>query len=354
MKRGFGSDNHSGISPEVLQALAEANTGHALAYGDDECTLRLQSLFKEVFGPRAEVYPVFNGTGANVLCIDTLCRSHEAVVCAETAHINVDECGAPQRIVGCRLLTVPTPDGKLTPDLVATRLHGFGFEHHSQPRAVSISQPTELGTLYTPDEIRALADQAHRHGMYLHLDGARLANAAAALGTTFRALTTDLGVDILSFGGTKNGLLMGESCVVLNPALCTDRPSSLSASTPQLRYRRKQMAQLCSKMRFLSVQLETYLATDLWQRNAAHSNRMAQLLRSAVEGLPGLRVVYPVQANSVFVQLPTAVWKRLQRRYFFYEWDEAADIVRWMCSFDTTESDIQSFVQALKEELCRK
>lgn len=354
MQRGFGSDNHSGISPEVLQAIATANTGHALAYGDDEYTLRLHTLFKEVFGQQAEVYPVFNGTGANVLCIDTLCRSHEAVICAETAHINVDECGAPQRIVGCRLLTVPTPDGKLTPDLVATRLHGFGFEHHSQPRAVSISQPTELGTLYTPSEIRALADQAHSHGLYLHLDGARLANAAVALGTTFRALTTDLGVDILSFGGTKNGLLMGECCVILNPALSTTADTPTASPTLLLRYRRKQMAQLCSKMRFLSVQLEAYLSTDLWQRNAAHSNRMAQCLKTEVEGLPNLKIVYPVQSNSVFAQLPTAVWQRLQQRYFFYAWDEAADIVRWMCSFDTTEADIQAFVQALKEELCKK
>ena len=340
MKRGFGSDNHSGVSPEILDAIASANSAHALAYGDDEYTQRLEALFRDTFGPQARVYLVFNGTGANVLCIDAMCRSHEAVVCAETAHINVDECGAPQRVVGCRLLTVDTPDGKLTPELVRSRLHGFGFEHHSQPKAISISQPTELGTLYTLEEIKALADLAHSYNMYLHVDGARLANAAVALGCTFKEMTTDLGVDALSFGGTKNGLLMGESCVLLNPALDTD-----------MKYRRKQMTQLCSKMRFLAAQFEAYLTTGLWRCNAEHSNRMAQLLRSEVEKVEGVKVMYPVQVNSVFAQLPTEVWHRLQQRYFFYDWDEANDVVRWMCSFDTTEEDIYDFVAALKEEL---
>ncbi len=233
MKRGFGSDNHSGFSPEVLEVLSRANEDHAMAYGDDEVTARLEGLIRETFGAEARIYLVFNGTGANVLSIDAMCRSHEAVVCAETAHINVDECGAPQRVVGCRLLTVDTPDGKLTPDLVKTHLHGFGFEHHSQPKAISISQPTELGTLYTLEEIKSLADLAHEYNMYLHVDGARLANAAVALGCSFKEMTTDCGVDALSFGGTKNGLLMGESCVLLNPKLDMD-----------MKYRRKQMTQL--------------------------------------------------------------------------------------------------------------
>ena len=343
MKRGFGSDNHSGFSPEVLEALQAANSGHDLAYGDDELTVRLRGAIKDTFGQQAEVYPVFNGTGANVLCIDAMCRSHEAVVCAETAHINVDECGAPQRVVGCRLLTVDTPDGKLTPDLVRTRLHGFGFEHHSQPKAISISQPTELGTLYTLQEIQALAALAHGHGMYLHVDGARLANAAVALGCTFRQMTTDCGVDALSLGGTKNGLIMGECCVLINPALDVD-----------MKYRRKQMTQLGSKMRFVSAQMLCYLESGMWKRNAEHSNRMAQLLRKEVERIEGVSIVYPVQANSVFAQLPREVWHRLQQRYFFYDWDEDRDVVRWMCSFDTQESDIEGFVNALKEELCRQ
>lgn len=340
MKRGFGSDNHSGISPEILQAIADANVDHALAYGDDEWCLRAEELFRHHFGPQAKVYFVFNGTGANVLNIDAMCRSHHAVVCAETAHINVDECGAPQRVVGCRLLTVDTPDGKLTPELVRTRLHGFGFEHHSQPRAISISQPTELGTLYSLDEIRSLADLAHEHGMYLHVDGARLANAAVALGCSFKAMTTDLGVDCLSFGGTKNGMLMGESAVLLNPALDVD-----------MRYRRKQMTQLCSKMRFMAAQFEAYLNTGLWRRNAEHSNRMAQLLLSELQGIDGIRVMYPVQVNSVFVQLPAEVWRQLQQEYFFYDWDEVNDVVRWMCSFDTTEDDILRFTAALRRLL---
>jgi threonine aldolase len=348
MKRGFGSDNHSGASPEVLKAIAEANVDHALAYGDDEYCARVGELFKQTFGEQASVYLVFNGTGANVLNIDAMCRSHNAVVCAETAHINVDECGAPQRIVGCRLLTVSTPDGKLTPELVKNQLHGFGFEHHSQPRAISISQPTELGTLYTIDELKALADLAHSYDMYLHVDGARLANAAVALGCTFRQMTTDCGVDCLSFGGTKNGLLMGESAVILNPKLDVE-----------LKYRRKQMAQLCSKMRFMAVQFEAYLNGErrtengelvpLWRSNAEHSNRMAQLLYRELQGVPQVKVMYPVQVNSVFAQLPREVWTALQQEYFFYDWDEAENVVRWMCSFDTTEEDIHNFVAALRK-----
>lgn len=348
MKRGFGSDNHSGASPEVLKAIAEANEDHALAYGDDEYCARVGELFKQTFGEQASAYLVFNGTGANVLNIDAMCRSHNAVVCAETAHINVDECGAPQRIVGCRLLTVPTPDGKLTPELVKTQLHGFGFEHHSQPRAISISQPTELGTLYTIDELKALADLAHSYDMYLHVDGARLANAAVALGCTFRQMTTDCGVDCLSFGGTKNGLLMGESAVILNPKLDVE-----------LKYRRKQMAQLCSKMRFMAVQFEAYLNGErrtengelapLWRSNAEHSNRMAQLLYRELQDVPQVKVMYPVQVNSVFAQLPREVWTALQQEYFFYDWDEAENVVRWMCSFDTTEEDIHNFVAALRK-----
>ena len=340
MKRGFGSDNHSGISPEIMEAIASANVDHALAYGDDEYCEKAVQLLRQEFGAQSNVYFVFNGTGANVLNIDAMCRSHHAVVCAETAHINVDECGAPQRIVGCRLLTVPTPDGKLTPELVKTQLHGFGFEHHSQPRAISITQPTELGTLYTLDEIRALADLAHSHDMYLHMDGARLANAAVALGCTFRQMTTDLGVDCLSFGGTKNGMMIGESAIILNPALDVE-----------LKYRRKQMAQLSSKMRFMAAQFEAYLSTGVWRRNAEHSNRMAQMLCQSLREVPQAKVVYPVQANSVFVQLPNKVWNALLDDYFFYLWDEATDVVRWMCSFDTTEEDIHNLVQALKKRL---
>ncbi|MBQ0128285.1 MAG: low specificity L-threonine aldolase [bacterium] len=338
MKRGFGSDNHSGICPEVLEAIARVNQEHALAYGDDEYCAATEKRFKQYFGEQANVYFAFNGTGCNTLCIDAMTRSHHAVVCAETAHINVDECGAPSRIVGCRLLTVPTPDGKLTPELVKTQLHGFGFEHHSQPKVISITQPTELGTLYTIDEIKVLVALAHEYGMYVHVDGARLGNAAVALNCTFREMTTDLGVDAVSFGGTKNGLMMGEAVVLLNHELADG-----------FKYRRKQAMQLCSKMRFIAAQFDAYFENDLWRRNAEHSNRMAQLLYNKVKDIQGVKVMYPVQANGVFAQLPRKVWKELQNHYFFYDWDEDADVVRWMCAFDTTEQDILDFVTVLKQ-----
>ena len=340
MKRGFGSDNHSGVHPDVLKAIAEVNVDHAMAYGEDEYSAKVEQLFKQYFGTDASVYFAFNGTGANVLCLDAMTRSHHAVVCADTAHIHVDECGAPQRITGAKLLTIKTPDGKLTPELVKTQLHGFGFQHHSQPKVISIAQPTELGTLYTLNEIKALADLAHQYNMYLHIDGARFANAAVALGCTFKQMTTDLGVDALSFGGTKNGLMIGEAVVLLNPKLNED-----------FLYRRKQAMQLCSKMRFIAAQFKAYFTGDLWKRNAEHSNAMARQLYDAIKDEKGLDVVYPVQANGVFVRLPREVWTRLQEKYFFYDWDEDDNVVRFMCSFDTTAEDIDLFALTLKKLL---
>ena len=340
MKRGFGSDNHSGVHPDVLKAIAEVNVDHAMAYGEDEYSAKVEQLFKQYFGTDASVYFAFNGTGANVLCLDAMTSSHHAVVCADTAHIHVDECGAPQRITGAKLLTIKTPDGKLTPELVKTQLHGFGFQHHSQPKVISIAQPTELGTLYTLNEIKALADLAHQYNMYLHIDGARFANAAVALGCTFKQMTTDLGVDALSFGGTKNGLMIGEAVVLLNPKLNED-----------FLYRRKQAMQLCSKMRFIAAQFKAYFTDDLWKRNAEHSNAMARQLYNAIKDEKGLDVVYPVQANGVFVRLPRQVWTELQKHYFFYDWDEDDNVVRFMCSFDTTAEDIDLFAHTLKELL---
>lgn len=340
MKRGFGSDNHSGVHPDVLKAIAEVNVDHAMAYGEDEYSAKVEQLFKQYFGTDASVYFAFNGTGANVLCLDAMTRSHHAVVCADTAHIHVDECGAPQRITGAKLLTIKTPDGKLTPELVKTQLHGFGFQHHSQPKVISIAQPTELGTLYTLNEIKALVDLAHQYNMYLHIDGARFANAAVALGCTFKQMTTDLGVDALSFGGTKNGLMIGEAVVLLNPKLNED-----------FLYRRKQAMQLCSKMRFIAAQFKAYFTDDLWKRNAEHSNAMARQLYNAIKDEKGLDVVYPVQANGVFVRLPREVWTRLQEKYFFYDWDEDDNVVRFMCSFDTTAEDIDLFALTLKKLL---
>lgn len=337
MKRGFGSDNHSGVHPNVLKAIADVNVEHAMAYGEDEYSDEVVGIFKQYFGSRAEVYFAFNGTGANVLCLDAMTRSHHAVVCADTAHIHVDECGAPQRITGAKLLTVKTPDGKLTPELVKTQLHGFGFQHHSQPKVISIAQPTELGTLYTLEEIKSLADLAHSYNMYLHIDGARFANAAVALGCTFRQMTTDLGVDALSFGGTKNGLMIGEAVVLLNPKLNED-----------FLYRRKQAMQLCSKMRFIAAQFKAYFEGELWKENAAHSNAMAKMLYNEIKDLKGVEVVYPVEVNGVFVRLKREVWTELQKKYFFYDWDEDDNVVRFMCSFDTTKDDIFSFVSTLK------
>src|SRR3954469_5131431 len=338
--RGFASDNHAGALPEVLDAVARANSGHAVSYGGDECTARVEELFRREFGPEARTALVFNGTGANVVGLQALCRPFEAVVCASTSHLNVDECGAPERVAGLKLLAVDTPDGKLTPDLVAPRLVRFGDEHAVQPRVVSITQSTELGTLYTPDEIRALADQAHSHGMLLHVDGARLANAAAALGTSLSALTTDVGVDALSFGGTKNGLLFGEAVVFLRAGL-----------GDEVAFLRKQSMQLASKMRFLAAQFEVLLTDSLWLRPAAHANAMAARLAAALADVDGVEITQRVQANAVFAVAPPAVTAELQNRWHFYVWNEETGEVRWMCSWDTTEEDVAAFAADLRSAL---
>jgi threonine aldolase len=338
--RGFASDNYAGAHPEVLTALALANGGHQVSYGGDAYTAHLQEIFRRHFGPAAEVFPVFNGTGANVTALQAVTERWGGVICAESAHINTDECGAPERIGGLKLLTVPTPDGKLTPELIDRQAYGFADEHRAQPQVVSITQTTELGTCYTVEEIRAICDHAHERGMAVHLDGARIANAAASLDLPPARFTTEAGVDILSFGGTKNGLLFGECVVVLSP----ERVRGLL-------YLRKSAMQLASKMRFVSVQFEALLAGDLWLRSARHANAMARRLEQAVRGINGVRVMRPVQANAVFAVLPREVSERLQKRFRFYFWDEATGEVRWMCAFDTTEQDVDSFAAAISEEL---
>lgn len=340
--RGFASDNYAGAHPEVLAALALANGGHQIAYGEDEYTEHLQRVMHSHFGPTAEAFPVFNGTGANVTALQALTDRWGAVICAETAHINVDEGGAPERMGGLKLLTVPTPDGKLTPELIDRQAWGWEDEHRAMPQVVSITQNTELGTVYTPDEIRAIVGHAHERGMKVHLDGARIANAAASLDVPMRAFTNAVGVDVISYGGTKNGMLFGEAVVVLNPD-----------AVSHMKHLRKLSMQLASKMRFVSVQLEALLARDLWLRNARHSNAMAQRLAEGVRGVDGVTILHPVQANAVFARLPHDVGERLQKRFRFYFWDEAAGDVRWMCSFDTAEDDVDTFVQALKEEMAR-
>jgi threonine aldolase len=333
--RGFGSDNHAGILPEVLAAIAAANEGHAPSYGHDELTASVEARFKEVFGDAAHAFLVFNGTGANVLALRALLRPWEGVVCAETAHLNSDEGGAPEALAGIKLLAVPTPDGKLTPELVRPRLVRFGDEHAVQPRVLSISQSTELGTVYSPDEIRALADLAHDEGLLVHVDGARLTNAAAALDVPLSALTTDAGVDAVSFGGTKAGMLAGEAVVLLRVGG--------SDSVDAMPYLRKQSMQLASKMRFLAAQFDALLRDELWRRAAGHANAMAARLAAAVRDVPGVALTQPVQANAVFAILPREVAERVRERWFFYTWDEATGEVRWMCSWDTTEADVDAF-----------
>jgi len=338
--RGFASDNYSGVHPEVLAALAAANEGHQVSYGEDDYTARLQQLMEEHFGTGIECFPVFNGTGANVLSLQSLLPRWGAVICASTAHINMDENGAPERIGGIKLLQVPTEDGKLTPALIDQEAWGWGDEHRAQPLAVSITQTTELGTCYTPEEVRAIAEHVHSKGMKLHMDGARLANAAAHLGVPLRAFTRDAGVDILSFGGTKNGLLFGEVVVALNPD-----------AAHGLVYLRKMNMQLASKMRFMSAQFIALLEGDLWLRSASHANAMAARLRAGVESIPGVELSQKTESNGVFAVLPAGVADRLRKSFRFYDWNEAAREVRWMCSFDTTEEDVDSFIAAIKREL---
>ena len=337
MKRGFASDNNSGIHPEILNAISAANEGHAVGYGGDEITEKAIKRFKQEFGEQTDIYFVFNGTGANVLSLSTLTRSFHSVICAETAHIQVDECGAPEKFTGCKLLPVEVTRGKISPEGIAKYLHGFNFEHHSQPKIISISQVTELGTVYSVEEIKAITTLAHEYGLFVHMDGARLANAAVALDLPFRAFTVDAGIDVLSFGGTKNGMMMGEAVLFFNPELSEDA-----------KYIRKQSMQLYSKMRFVSAQFLAYFENDLWKRNATHSNRMAQLLEQEVKKIPAIQLTQEVDANGVFAIVPPEIIPQLQEKYFFYMWDEHRSEVRWMTSFDTEEEDIFQFAALIK------
>lgn len=338
--RGFASDNYAGIHPEVMQAMAAVNHGHQVAYGDDIVTEAFNGMIRRHFGEQAVGFPVFNGTGANVVALQAMCRSWEAVVCASGAHINVDEGGAPEKVAGLKLHTIPTENGKLTPELVPIEAHGFGNEHRAQPKVVSITNSTELGTVYSVAEIRALTDQAHELGMYVHLDGARISNAAASLGTSLREFTTDAGVDAVSLGATKNGALAAEAVVILNPKFAD-----------AVKYVRKSAMQLSSKMRFSSAQLLAMFDTDLYLRNANHSNAMARKLYDAVNEIPGVDVGEAPQANALFPILPIEVTERLQQNFKFYVWNHLTGQVRWMCSWDTTEADIDAFVAAIKKEM---
>lgn len=338
--RGFASDNNSGVSPEVLKMIEQVNLGHCVGYGDDEYTEQAIQLFKRHFGNNAIPYFTFTGTASNVLGIGAGIQSFQSVICPATAHINVDECGAPEKFNGCKVLAIETKDGKLTPELVLSHLGVFGFEHHSQPRIISISQPTELGTIYTTEEITRLADLAHRNNMLLHMDGARLANAVVSLNKTFKEVTQDAGVDILSFGGTKNGLMAAESIVFFDKKVAQN-----------FKYLRKQGMQLASKMRFISAQFIAYLSTDLWKINALKANNMADILHKMLLKMPEIKVTQKVESNAIFAIIPHEVIEPLRKEFFFYTWDEEFDEVRWMTSFDTTEDDIKQFINVLNKLL---
>lgn len=345
--RSFASDNNSGVHPEVMEALARANRDHAVGYGDDPWTEEATKKIKEAFGP-CDVLFVFNGTGSNSVALQLCTKPFNSIICAETAHIYVDECGAPVRMTGCQIRPIATPDGKLTPELILPHLHGFGEQHHSQPGVVYISQCTEMGTVYRPEEISAIADLAHGHGMYLHMDGARLANACVALGVGLKELTVDCGVDVLSFGGTKNGLMIGESVIVFNDKL---KGNAL--------FVRKQSAQLASKQRYLSCQFTAYFTDKLWLRNATHANEMAKKLydgllkighgRLHVSPDSAIRFTQSLESNQLFLILPRPVIDRLLEKHFFYFWNEPAGEIRLVTSFDTTEEDITELLADVKE-----
>jgi threonine aldolase len=338
--RSFASDNNAGVHPEVLAAIARANQGHVVAYGADPYTRSAIQKFEEHFGADIAVFFTFNGTGANVLSLQSLTRSFNSILCSAAAHIYTDECGAPEKHTGCKLIPLPQQGGKISVDAVRHAYHGIGDEHHSQPRVISITQSTEMGTVYRPEEVQALAQFAHDHGMFLHMDGARIANAAASLGQTLRQATRALGVDVLSFGGTKNGILGGEAVVFFQPNLGKD-----------FLYLRKQSMQLASKMRFIAAQFEALLTDDLWRRSAQHANQMARLLEQEVRRIPQVKVVWNVEANGVFAQIPRHAIEKIKRHYFFYVWDEEESIVRWMCSFDSTEEDVRNFSRVVEESV---
>jgi len=344
--RGFASDNYAGVHPEVLQALTDANEGHQVSYGEDDYTTKLTDVIREHFGARSEVFPVFNGTGANVLSLTAMMPRWGAVICSSLAHIHTDEGGAPERVSGLKLYPVSHHQGKITPEDIATEAFGFGDEHRAQPAVVSITQSTELGTVYMPSEVKDIADFTHDHGMLLHMDGARLWNAAASLGVPFSAFTSDVGVDIVSLGGTKNGIMGAEAILVINPE-----------AVDGLIYLRKMSMQLASKMRFVSAQLLALFENGLGLRSATHANTMAQRLRNSLEEgiasgvLSGLSFSAPTQANAVFAVLDPEVSDRIRQTFRFYDWDRSVGEVRWMCSFDTTEEDIERFVETITAEL---
>lgn len=338
LKRSFASDNNAGVHSKVLEAIYKANTGHCIGYGDDPFTESALKTFEKHLGEEIEVYFVSTGTAANVLGLKAACKSYHSVICSEIAHLNIDECGSPENLCGCKLVTLPTDDGKITPEQIEPLMEVKGVPHHSQPGVVSITQPTELGVCYTPEEIKTLADFAHRNGMLLHMDGARISNAAAYLGLGLKEVTRDAGVDILSFGGTKNGIMVGEAVVFFNPDL-----------QGTFKFIHKQGTHLVSKMRFLSVQFQALLEQNLWLDNAVHANRMARLLEKELSTIPCCRITQKVESNAVFAEIPEHYVNELRKHYFFYIWDTNGPVVRLMTSFDTREEDIYHFISTFNQ-----
>ena len=338
--RSFGSDNNSPVHPRIMAALAEANRDHAPGYGDDDWTRAAEAAVRGLFDGETLPLFVYNGTGSNMLALQLMTKSYNSIFCASTAHIAVDECNAPGKFTGCQLCTVATPDGKLTPELLEPYMTGFGFEHHSQPGALYVSECTELGTVYTPEELKRLTDYAHGLGLKVHLDGARIANAAAALGVTVKDLSQKCGVDTMTLGGTKNGLMFGECVVVFDRALFADA-----------KYVRKQAGQLASKMRYVSAQFSEYLKDGLWLECASRANMMAKLLAERLSSLEGISFTQKVESNQLFLTMPKEASRRLLEEYFFYYWDEAAGEVRFVTSFDTAQKDIDDLVAAVKKVL---
>jgi threonine aldolase len=338
--KSFASDNYSGIHPEILTAIQQANTEHSGSYGNDAYTDSAVNKFKEYFGNDIEVFFVYNGTGANVLGLGALTKSFHAIITPELAHINVDESTAPEKFLGCKIIGVPAPSGKLTPETVEARIIRLQDQHHPQAKVISISQSTEYGTVYSLTEIKALSALAKKYHMFLHMDGSRISNAAVSLELDFRSFTKDAGVDVLSFGGTKNGMMLGEAVVFFNQQLATD-----------FKYSRKQGMQLHSKMRFISAQFEALLSTNLWKRNAVHANEMAKKLEKRLRAIPSVTITQPVDANGVFAILPKTSIEKVQQEIFFYVWNEKTNECRFMCSFDTSEKDVERLANAIEKNV---
>lgn len=341
-RKGFASDNNSGVHPCILEAMSFVNEGHVTAYGNDPYTAEAEKKIKKEFGEDVEVFFVFTGTAANVLGLKASTENWNSIICTDIAHINCDECGAPEFFTGCKMLTVSPPDGKLTVELIKKHMHGFDFEHHAQPKVISLTQATEMGTVYTSSEIRKISAYAHSHDLLVHMDGARICNAAVSLSVSFREITADAGVDVLSFGGTKNGLMYGEAIVFFNSDLARN-----------FKYVRKQGMQLASKMRYIAAQFDALLSNGLWNKNAGHANRMARLLADEVDTIPEIKITQKVQINGVFAIIPPEIIPELQKESFFYVWDEETSEIRWMTSWDTTEEDVKGFVKLLKEKVNR-